>query len=1710
MKDKKNYLAGMVVLIVLGLSFISAYSSTGSYYTYSNPIYSNLAPGDLGGRLPDQECNAGQDFLLQLSPLGCSPAVVRADLLEEQNVPVFCPIAATKINPLIDVDVIEDIYFSGQYPKEVAGVAFYPAKAALGTDENINTPVDANVGYAVIVLKRQKNSSAIPEFLKFNMTARLRYDIKNAFGVGQANFLVPEMTDEAWERNYIYYSFWNKKGFLKTDLVEENTATVSVYAENNYKLGTVHLRAGETSRRISIPDWDCYLGINLRLNDVVNPDTTAKLRVNADGVQVRKGGKFLDNKCSVIELKKYGLFQEAEISCREDNKPTRFSLIINPEVSLTIDESKGSYQIGDKLPISDGNNVYYLGFIGGFEKLKNGELIERDDLENLYVFIYKVPVSNNAGDKLGRDKIKYVANKYEEKLEAAIRKGREPEDDGGVWVKAGGRESVGGKQVVFNGFADANNELINEDFKENYENALKDFRAILDSYANIKENEKTYGELALEEAIEISNIVEQRKKVVELCQEFEELYPKVSLPGICSKQLLLSNVGSSEISVLINGKTSVISFDGIFEPRFEDYGVVVDIDGVSYFLKKDEKVFLKSAGEKISDKEYIQLVDLDTSQAKFQINFKSSKRIDEKEKIEEYVSRAIVAEKNKIGSFGTLHNLYVREIYLNKVADVSVLPSIEYTNSEAKFAVGIGIEKRAIELSPAWTKKKINQLNKTIAKWGDRSEKLGMMVKGLKGACIGVGTSLMVKNFFSGLSGESIARKDVMNKHWKQECARRVEEGEFKYLDVCYLKNADEIDRDVALEQKKIKEYNEKMKIWQDNSDITKKNFWGEDIVDEEKLSKKFFPQVRNKLADFSGGKFVNPERPNEEPIELGKGSAVYNAFDISKMSIEEAREIDLNLGIINDNSANEGLKKASKKRLYEILSDINNREAQNHQVETLAESLNIPPSVVGVIEEKNTKTINLMGSYLPPTNKRTSDYGGVKFGENIKGIYVFQTTGGGDGRYLVTYDAQGVVQNTYKKNDGQWKVVDNENSNPNKLRFKIYSENSYHNEYKSSYASSTGPVVRYYEREPYKGLPAVVPFDLKNGWYAATRQALPVLGRIGAYDDSGRVVSFYVCNVGKNGREEFKITGDDICQQINTGTGQPYNVFPGLSPSEASKVIRCGQQAIEQASKAYRKGISGRIPIRTSCGSASVKVGKPAIDVPEIECQDIMSPKSCALLFNVCDPVICPASRCDFGGSFPVQDPVQSGIIGSLLLCLPNFKGFGGDVVIPTCLTGLKAGIDSLLSVFQSYRDCLQQNLDSGEMVGICDEVYSVHLCEFFWRQGLPLAKVAIPKMFEMLLGGASRGGGEYQTVSAAWENAKASADYFTGYYAANAWKSFAARSQDTEQVGSEVCKNFASANYGLNLDKLTDPDSPPQFHGRFDEIPFTTATNPPTSQYKVFYHIYAGKDSQVYYRVYLKGDVGSSYYQEVSGNRLVASGYIKKGDYASETLDFTAPSGYKELCINVNGQEECGFKQVSTSMAINYAKDFYMKDIASQKNIKSEKECVSGKPSIYSALNPNVQEGASEIIAPEIYKRGIIRICATENPGKGTDPKANLEGSRWVQVGDCGTPKIKCWLDTKSVKNVIYDLKVENQTLQDVQNYYLKVLDKQGKWEKQEYESFVSKLKDEGPGDKIALIDKNIENVFYNKHKANLLLIRGQAYAELAKRGKSEEEEE
>jgi len=84
-------------------------------------------------------------------------------------------------------------------------------------------------------------------------------------------------------------------------------------------------------------------------------------------------------------------------------------------------------------------------------------------------------------------------------------------------------------------------------------------------------------------------------------------------------------------------------------------------------------------------------------------------------------------------------------------------------------------------------------------------------------------------------------------------------------------------------------------------------------------------------------------------------------------------------------------------------------------------------------------------------------------------------------------------------------------------------------------------------------------------------------------------------------------------------------------------------------------------------------------------------------------------------------------------------------------------------------------KSLDTGETIGICDEINSIYTCEFFWKQAIPLIKYSLPKLLG-IIAGQNRKGEENIGISSALETAKIS-NYFKQYYAADSYRAFKVR---------------------------------------------------------------------------------------------------------------------------------------------------------------------------------------------------------------------------------------------------------------------------------------------------------------------------------------------
>ena len=178
----------------------------------------------------------------------------------------------------------------------------------------------------------------------------------------------------------------------------------------------------------------------------------------------------------------------------------------------------------------------------------------------------------------------------------------------------------------------------------------------------------------------------------------------------------------------------------------------------------------------------------------------------------------------------------------------------------------------------------------------------------------------------------------------------------------------------------------------------------------------------------------------------------------------------------------------------------------------------------------------------------------------------------------------------------------------------------------------------------------------------------------------------------------------------------------------------------------------------------------------------------------------------------------------------------------------------------------------------------------------------------------------------------------------------------------------------------------------------------------------------------------------------------------------------------------------------------DLYLAQEASNTSIKTQDECISGTTSLYNLLNLNSEAAVNNLINPQIYAQGIIRICATSDPGVGTDVNAGIEGARWKKVGICGQTGVGCWIDTESVKNVIKTMNIENKALDTITNGSLQSLSQQYLTADQ-FSAKMEEINAEPSNfNKVALITDVINKVYYSNQKAQLFYNRGKAYSELA----------
>jgi len=1761
MINKKYKLIVALLVLITSISGVFAFQATQPFpTTYYGSDLSKYIPG-----FSPEMCQGGSDFLVQVDPVqGCSPRVVRSDLLEENTVPLFCPLQAIKINPMLDVPEIKSITLGKQYSNTSAGLmlTFYPARAALKSNtELVGSPTISNIGYLVAILPKQPNEKNMPDWISANVTAHIEYDALKTYGIGYKEIVSNVMSDETeWQSSYKQYGFWNGKGYVRVSNIDEETAQIDIYSDAKNKVASYMMKKGEVKRGY-LPGFYCSAGYDIKLDETRLPTTKAKLVIDFDEASVSQGSKILDGKCSVSEIKE-GDFGggTVKLSCPDGVKYVTINLptaLLAYKDSTTSGQPKeeeySEYKVGSKILSGDKGNVY-LTYVGesadekdfvvvvkrsGIKEISNTELNAITTIIEK-VIGKQVSIGSSLNDALkklvfGKSEregleatVQAFANSKEKTAEG-IKKELEKQDnfisrvlkDPKSEIKviiAGSSIEIASYKIFFKGIKglEETNSEENTALKEYYEKAVKEYEEVADSFPAEKNGlGDFYGAISLEKAAKLARDLGNKKESAELLQKLIDKYPNTPQAENAQKQIDLTigyDMSKAVTEVKIKGQSHYIRLEKIETASANDLGTELVVDDNTAFYgvgdiipnKWEDKITLSSV-----DKEEITL-RYEYTQTTNEISSKDYKM---------KLGATNMVGKTKIA---------VNKINMNREAHVTVSPVIRGGSMDTNFTFKIAIEKRALKLSPEKTKQLINDLNASIAQWEKTVTDLGNLVQTWKTACFAGAAALQIKAFFNNLNGGSIARTDVM-KEYKNICAPDVGfDKRFKSFSECYGHYNDDITKDIERIKTQTKEANTLMQGCRGqvgektDSDalfkacVESPSFNGMELSPKKRVDFQFdkdqIDDLKYKYSGDENKKFLiegekdsisskefldriekNPDSYTDKKIEVyeeldqtikssdfknlnKKGTVTYN--DLKDIARDKLLLEDCENGLLSEAYCKQ-FENSAYNKYYVINEEIKKEADRSAKLGGVSFKNPLLSQLLdGASPEDIGATIKLQNKVVAdlPSNIKVIDENSKDITKEFSKFVVLGSVGGAVLSTVQYIGADARVVSTYvltEETSNQWKV--RKLTDDEKIRYglveskdgKILTDSTGKQIEKSIMIKSpvklgtcngkfldTELKVKYFETEPYKSLPAIVPFD-KRGWYAA----IPPYRVIGtqsssAYDQSALLKNFWVCNAGQNGRIEFYTSpsGDDTscCTKIVDGTPAGGWKIDGLSEEDSRTMVKKAMEAVDAAANNYGQKT-------TEIGGMTLTSAIQPIS-PEAECEDFMDPKDCTLLFNLCDPVLCPTSRCNLGGRMYVDDVVQSGIIGSVVLCLNNFgMPSDGKVLVPVCLTGIHAGLDNLVTILKAGRDCLQESLNSGKTVGICDEIQSIYLCEFFWREFTPWLKAGVPAIISSMTGKNKGGGGEYLTFNDAWDKSTKSVQYFTNSYGLNAFKAFRART--TAEVGSDICQAFISQKYPSStfLDQLTEPESPTQFYARFDEIPMTTATIPARSQYKVYYHIYAGKDEGVNYYIYLKRKPTTSLYQQID-QVFIKSGFIPRGEFIDETPDIIAPSGMQELCVKINAKEECGFGKVTTSFAVNELTNIYLAEQAANE-VKNEEECTSGTPSVNPlALNPNLQEGLTESLQPNLMQQGITRICAGSNPSTNTEP------SRWTPVGYCDdAKKIRCWLDTTSVKQTITDKGLAQEVLDKAKQDLKENVDALGLMGDQESSTDLKKLEDE-----------------------------------------------
>ncbi|MBS3159227.1 hypothetical protein J4436_00395 [Candidatus Woesearchaeota archaeon] len=1582
---------------------------------------------------------------------GQEPLIIRQALIEQQPVPVFAYLRGDTFTSFYSIQEVtpetsKDIFTDINNIPPIKDIRIFPLEDTLDKIDGIPKYVKPkndryslnNLGYVIITLKQLELETGenitphydIPKELDLKFQAKILYDLEKGslFGISSQDLILQELPDdEQFDKitaaGLQGNSFFNERGYLRATSIEPGRVKFSVYNKDlnlitvffpskavseRERLTTFTLSEGQTSDAMTLsylsnPFTDTF---RVKVNQAITPQDKAYLEVFSNGqtkkvVGVRNSPLYSGSNWIVEEIKDNGI-----------------------DTSISAENLKKFHL--------DPSNIQNLGEIS--------------------IAHYSVTLKNKFTGS-----IKVLDSEQLRKGDAAFDVITEVISD----EEAVAKEDKYCKVI----------EITPEDTERRIQDpacaAISNYKQLVNEYPSSNLIEGTYMNIG---KIYSQNLIDWAPCLPEyfnegLCLAYKEDMIDLSR-YYYDKVIKLGGTKRSEAEHELLRQTSSTSKEVYLEDEFvsvrllevkkltnQDKGFtkisVENQQPITYYINdllKDEQGNTITGYDEYAKQFSYLIKDLDSSSVTLQKFYTTQNMPNVRAELMQYIENNLYSSSlfggtiNPVKSIPQIityytdpmqrnyvsKNILVSEINTKKEVSVTVLPGVGEAYSISNFTLKVDIEPRPFDFTPSQLNKQIEALNSAIDLLSKITDKLDSIVKTWKKTCLVTFTVLTLKNsFFSGTS-RNLARKDVAD-YYKQECLTKVSSGEFSTVDSCYFHYSDEINQATDRNQEAIEGVNERLEgktpdeLAIDDEQFRKYREAGGTITDYRDYLR--YKEFENDDSDFSryiieknkkidveskinaynaaqiyvnenkqmlfGDKEIDPE------IEAATIKAVLDSKE-NPVDIKNLVEID-NIQIIDPNS----------KTAFLYVTDAQHitRTLELEQITELQRLAYQSGGIKSLIAIEKAKYPGLDDANIAAKlyGKEGTQYALDKYG---KKIYV-------EKKFISTDP----IELSLKTNIAA-RLLAKPETNEELIAGATYQDFK-------MYTSSITTQGSGLKNIGFKGNKITAPYDSDGLPLCFPTKGGNYVQALEWYKD-GRAKTFRVLNVGADGIMDCG-RGDD--STIYTEY-QLKLLDYSSKDSEFRKILDNAQRCKTQNQRVG--SIDGKEIICSFDLAQAIELNKNP------SCIDIMSPTDCRILYNACDPVMCPKSRCNFGGQYQIENVIGSGIIGSSMLCLPNFP----EVAMPVCLTGILAGLNNIKSLLEQYKSCLEVNLKEGKNVGLCDYIRSVGICELLWNEATILLenRGGIINWVKEKISGKT-GGGEYLSFQSSFDNIGNSFNFFTTQYSNTYLAGFQGKS--TKEIGTAVCRMSVNGHFpsiGEVLDRLSEPEDPPQFTAWFESAPYVTEagdawggirgasflTPGEYNIYTVFYHIYAGNgfpDAQsfvsgittkqnsrdVQYAVYLTNDRGDELYvttnPETDGRIWVT---IPTGQASDQTIHTVAKAGLDKICVVIQGKKICGFGAVSSDMAYTLFKDAITGDEV-EREINTAEECVPE----HGELSPSL----GSLTLPQEYgllSTGITRTCAIDRP----TPDLN----RWRNVGSCGKSEDGidfgyCWLDVNTI---------------------------------------------------------------------------------------------